>query len=919
MVTIQLVGIDYQDLPSAQSVLTVAENTVVPITFEVGTIKDLSTKKGGTTKTVVVKGDKQSNQVLGFLFDVNIETGLFNRKAKTPVVILEDGAPVLSGLMRLLAIKKSSKSNNTWDQKVEYEVSVADESTSFFQSMGENELTDLRFEDLNHFYTGANVIASIPHTWEDGYKYTWNMHDDGMYKLQEFHPAIYAKQYWDRIFDTAGFTYTWTTLADDDIRFDKLLVPYGGGKPKIETLDILQNIVVADRSLSLTSTQPLGANISSNYTTLGGWNETTDPAGYFNDVTGVYTNPFPLSNPDVQLVYTFKITYQLILRNQSGGDAHLANLFPFNPPGGFEYRANHQFRINGSPTAVFTALGPNQQALISFGSPYTIPAGDTTIQTITAYVNTGILPDGLTVSVGDLIQSMININVNPIGSNVGGTSGTYPVRWYNAGYTAQAQVDLVLNVDSIEIQIAPSMTATSYGSLLRMDKYVPKKIKQRDFIKGIMTLYNLYAIPDPDDKNNLIIQTRDDFYDAGATKDWTEKLCLELDSNIQFAPNLTAKRLTLTYKQGKDPFNVGYQNNIGQTYGEVRYSFDDENVKGENKIEIMFEPSPLFKTTIDNTLGFGGFGMYVNALNGLDPVTGVRLIYDGGEFTSDTPYWIEDYDGSVFSTSSYAYTGHFDDPVNPTFDLNFGVCDFYFYDDLGVFTPNNQYNMHWRRTLGQINDGKVLTASFFLDRVDIQQLQLNDKIFIKDSYWNIQKVSDYDASQRRATVVELITIDRDQDFAPYKRGGKPVLEERVPPPFGPATSNPGTKPVSGPAQDVLRARQESSNTYTSSNTNRSAGSNNFFGQGAADNFAIGSDNVITGSKSVVIGDNITTGATGAMVTKSFNVLDAGQDIVLNPFDVSGIINVFDASQDEVRNLGSNTTMNVLDGGEDAVL
>jgi hypothetical protein len=125
------------------------------------------------------------------------------------------------------------------------------------------------------------------------------------------------------------------------------------------------------------------------------------------------------------------------------------------------------------------------------------------------------------------------------------------------------------------------MTGMGYGMLLRMDKYVPKKIKQRDFLKGIMTLYNLYAIPDPNDQNNIIIQRRDDFYDAGAEKDWTTKLCADLPANMQFAPMLTSRRTTITYKAGTDVINKGYQDNVREVYGEVRYTFDDENVMGD--------------------------------------------------------------------------------------------------------------------------------------------------------------------------------------------------------------------------------------------------------------------------------------------------------------------------------------------------
>jgi hypothetical protein len=61
----------------------------------------------------------------------------------------------------------------------------------------------------------------------------------------------------------------------------------------------------------------------------------------------------------------------------------------------------------------------------------------------------------------------------------------------------------------------------------------------------------------------------------------------------------------------------------------------------------------------------------------------------------------------------------------------------------------------------------MLIAQFNLKEDDIQALQLNDKIRIDNSWWNINKVIDYDASRNTLTTVELISIDTEIDFAPF--------------------------------------------------------------------------------------------------------------------------------------------------------
>jgi hypothetical protein len=69
----------------------------------------------------------------------------------------------------------------------------------------------------------------------------------------------------------------------------------------------------------------------------------------------------------------------------------------------------------------------------------------------------------------------------------------------------------------------------------------------------------------------------------------------------------------------------------------------------------------------------------------------------------------------------------------------------------------------------------MLIAFFDLSEVDIQALKLNDKIYIDNSWWNINKIQDYNANNNSLTKVELISIDTEIDLAPYKTaGGKPI-------------------------------------------------------------------------------------------------------------------------------------------------
>jgi len=61
----------------------------------------------------------------------------------------------------------------------------------------------------------------------------------------------------------------------------------------------------------------------------------------------------------------------------------------------------------------------------------------------------------------------------------------------------------------------------------------------------------------------------------------------------------------------------------------------------------------------------------------------------------------------------------------------------------------------------------MLTAYFDLNEGDIRDLELNDKIRIDNSWWNINKVIDYDANSDALTKVELMSVDSELDFATF--------------------------------------------------------------------------------------------------------------------------------------------------------
>ncbi len=91
----------------ATGYLDVKEGTSFPLTFQVGDIRDISQRKGNFSKTIVLVGSKNNNNLLNHYYDVNIQAGTFDINAVTTCSVIQDGIPVMENAsLQLTAIKK---------------------------------------------------------------------------------------------------------------------------------------------------------------------------------------------------------------------------------------------------------------------------------------------------------------------------------------------------------------------------------------------------------------------------------------------------------------------------------------------------------------------------------------------------------------------------------------------------------------------------------------------------------------------------------------------------------------------------------------------------------------------------------------------------------------------------------------------
>jgi hypothetical protein len=729
--------------------LDVKEGTSFPLNFSVGDIRDVSKRTGNFSKTITLIGNNNNNNLLNHYYDVNIQAGTFNINQLTSCDVIQDGIPVMTNAtLQLINIKKSQLTS-AYEQMVEYEVLIKENRGTFFTDISNKYLSDLDFSDLDHVVNAAAIINSFDNTVTDGYKYVMPFNINNQYQFNWFKPGIYAQTYFDRIFASSGYSYTWDGLADAN--FDKLLIPYNGDQNVIDWSDAK---VVADGVFDFTKTfaGPLQQAFNTSINT--GWTEVLDPSNLFNPSTGEYTTPQYVTNGDgTSYVYQATITGTVQIENVSA-----SNLY--TNPGQRAYVPFFAVKVG---THVNTICQSSSGLIINYTSASLFPANSlsstyTFTEVFTFNATTDGVGGGIDAADIQIVQAGVDIKtLNANGTINFGSSYPGVAYWQNsAGNFSGAAPSIILDLTSIDLTIRPSDNIPLTSGITTMNTFIPEKIKQSDFIKSIFMMYNLYATADPNNENNLILLHRDEYYDSGKAVDWTNLLMKDKDQSIIFIPELNNKKLRLSYKADTDSPNKVYTDVTREIYGQVEITFENEYVKGIDVKELIFSPTPVQPTV---------FGAFLPLLNGAAPKTNIRILFDNGQVTAQPVDILSGYGGVNSTGGLYPYLSHFggDDPFNPIFDINFAECQYYYYQVIQN-TNNNLYNKYWRRTVAQINGGKLLTAYFYLRETDIQYMELNDKIRIDNSWWSINKIIDYNANDSTPTKVELISLETEIDL-----------------------------------------------------------------------------------------------------------------------------------------------------------
>src|SRR3990167_7948562 len=404
------------------------EDVNVSYNFNAADIREPEKGVADFTKTIVVPGTKNNHILFHNQFDINLDS-VWDTRKKISCAIVTDDVEVMRGYMRLMKIIQ--RGNNEYD----YEVTVIGNTASLFKDVGGDEMTVLNLARLDHVYNKTNIVASWNATVGEGYVYP--MMDNGNFQpnsnaflVGHWLPAIYVKEYIDRIFEYYGYQYSSAFFTSNF--FKRLIIPFNSDVLKYNAAELTSRVWRVSRE---TSTFSFTATVAA-----GAQGDTT--IDFNDDSTSPNVNPGGIFNLSTDRFTSTKGGQYLLVANISTSATVAGGILDV---------------LYGLDIAVFDSAGNpkgnNSETIdISLGT-----------QTIICQLN-------IALSVGDYAIARV-FYVNYTGSSI----DIAPVIYTGSSFGANPVNTLIIEGDNIPL-----------------NSCIPEKTKISDFLAGIKKMFNLY-------------------------------------------------------------------------------------------------------------------------------------------------------------------------------------------------------------------------------------------------------------------------------------------------------------------------------------------------------------------------------------------------------------------------------------------
>jgi hypothetical protein len=741
--------------------LDLFQNEPMTMSFSFAEIQDITLKNSAFSQSFNLPGSKSNNEVFDYYYDVNSVPTNFNPNEKFPAIITWDGLEILQGYIRLESV--------TIDKdEIIYGVTFYNQVGDLSANIGDKFLRETDLSSVNHPYSYDvilqsqydpnlfNLSGTTNYSYQNG-KTMWGLYNIGYNYISgdsvdyQTTPLVYFTP-------PSGGTYN-PQLGYFDFSGTPVWDYYF--KPTLQIKELYQSIV-----------KDAGYKIRSDFFDTAYFERFMMPLKFLDE--SVYNRSltsacFTYYNDIIPPVTTINYTDP----SDPGGGVNCNNL---NWPVSF-----NSFTIPAAYPGVYTlkfdytALPLTDCALGFPNIPtYTLNIYNTTLGTSTQ-IDGGVIcsfpsPQPLTA------QYILDTS-----------GGTFQIG-FELSYMSISGFTQTL--------IPPLPTFLVTGQTVEYAIEFPDNdYKQIDFIQSINRYFNLVVAPEPDYPDTLRIEPIIDFIGKGDVLDWTTKVDRSQPITITPTTSLINGTLDFQFKLDQDWANQNFQKGSNRIFGTERKNLNIDYKDSTTTFTTMFS-SPL-----DITI-YAAYQPYLtlpsfSKLSQTERTGDIqqqflpfkilpRLLFRGvtiptGTFgfvgaTGTTPYqfWYVNAGGTIQQDHFLEMNRFTTYPWNYN---NFSHYTNYRGSDQTTIQPREDafiasdlYNIYYEPYINDLTneESKIVSAKIYLYPYEIKELRYNEKILIDNTYYRINKISNYNLLEPGICDIELIKLTREYE-------GHPVL------------------------------------------------------------------------------------------------------------------------------------------------
>lgn len=679
-------------------------------TYSIDDVKDFAARNTAFSKTIVIPGTAKNNKLFGHLFEftsanpydpsvLNVGNN-FNAAIAAECKVYVENIQIFKGVIRLLEI--------IIDKGVtEYECAVFGELGGFVSSVGNELIEDLDFSAYDHVWNITNIQNSWNNT-ASGYYYPLIDYGGASitkdnWDVKTFRPALFAREYVDKIITRSGYTYQ-SAFFDTDL-FKRLIIPNNAK-------DVLKTSVkplVATVNTTKTMLTSAGINIKDlPFDSVVLANMTVGVGNTIFTYTGVTTS-FNLYFRAQGTLQSFKNVRVRIYKNTAiFFEANEVNAGSFTRP----YVVTCNLNIS---LATNETLRVEYYVDSSFNNPYLVTVTSATLSL------EGSTPIPSPASYGDTINTNANI-----------PKGIFQRDFFSS----------ILKM--FNLYVTEDVNKSKH---LIIEPYITFYQSAGDTLLIVNAAGELLNI---DDSNQFIAIPGGNV----ETIDWTYKLDRSKPIRLKPMSEINGRYFEFRYRRDSDYYNEQYQKKYSQGYADRIVDTGYMFVNSRQTAEVIFAATPL--------VGYNGQDKVMSTIfkftnNQEDKTDHIIRILQKKLVTGVNSWSILNGATTLGTYTDYPYAGHLDDPDVPISDINFGAPkELYF--EIASYPSANLFNGFWTDYISEIadKDSKLLQASFRLTEVDIYNVDFKKLIFIDGALFRLNKITDYNTQD--VTKVELLRV-----------------------------------------------------------------------------------------------------------------------------------------------------------------